>query len=420
MRRDTVLHYSEYRKRTSAFLLLLIAPVFSVVMAFRNFHFRWAKNLIWCFIVFYGYTFVFSNKGLDSDRYVQSLKYLAKQQSVSFSEFGQLLYSEDTNYVDILQPLLTFLVSRVTDDPRILFACFAFIFGFFYSRNVWFLLIKVENKIKREALPFLILFIFVVAIWQINGFRFYTAAHIFVYGLFLVADGKRGKGFLFCAASLFVHFSFSLPLMILVIYLLIGNKLVLSLFLYLASFFIAQVNPESLRVYGESLPIVFQQRSERYISDEYLEVRENQREKGRWFLEGRTTYLVYITNVLLIIVFLRHYHALKKNYHAASLFTYSLLLLALANVLSQVPSVGDRFEQVSLLILFSAFFFLSQSITSNIFSYWVKVPFILAMLLFVVVEIRIGFQTVGVLTVIGNPLIALLVDNNVALIDLFK
>lgn len=420
MRSETILRYAEYRKRTSAFLLLLLAPIFSLIMAIRNYQYPWAKNLVWLFIVFYGYTFVFSNKGLDSERYVQSLAYFAKQHATSFSEFTQLLYSEDTNYVDILQPVLTFLVSRFTDDGRILFACFGLIFGFFYSRNVWFLLSKVDHKVNQEARLFLILFIFIVAIWQINGFRFYTAAHIFVYGVFFVIDGKRIRGILFCMLSLFVHFSFLLPLLLLLIYHLVGNRLVLSFVLYLASFFIAQISPESLQTYSDALPKVFQQRSEKYIGDEYLETRKQLREKGRWFLEGRTTYLIYATNVLLILIFIRFYRELRDNYYAASLLTYSLLLLALSNILSQIPSVGDRFQQVSLLILYPALFFFMQKNSKNIFSNWVKVPFIMAMLLFIIVEIRIGFQTIGILTVIGNPLIAPLIKNDVAIIDLIK
>ena len=44
----------------------------------------------------------------------------------------------------------------------------------------------------------------------------------------------------------------------------------------------------------------------------------------------------------------------------------------------------------------------------------------MAMLLFIIVEIRIGFQTIGILTVIGNPLIAPLIKNDVAIIDLIK
>lgn len=420
VRQEAILRYAEYRKRSSGFLLLIIAPFFALVLAFRNYTYTWSKNLVWLFIIFYGYTFVVSNDEQDANRYVADLVSFSKKEINSPSDFLLLLYSDNTNFVDVAQPLLTFLVSRITDNGRILFAAFGLVFGYFYSRNIWRLLSYTDGKIKREALPFLILFIFVVAIWQINGFRFYTATHIFVYGLFFIVEKRRNKGLLFCALSVFVHFSFLLPLLILAIYLIIGNRIVLSAILYFSSFFISQVSPDFLRSYSDLLPAVFQERSDGYTSDEYLEVRKKLKAKGRWFLEGRTLIVVYMTNLVLLVIFFRYFKLLQQNKVSAGMLTFGLLFFAFANLLLEIPSVGARFQGVSLLIVVGALFIFVQQERMRLFSWLIKLPILASVILFVAVEIRIGMQTVGVMTIVGNPLIAPFVENDTSLLDLIK
>ncbi len=407
---------------SASYILWLVMPFASLLYAINNYRATWAKNIIWLFVIFYGYTFVISNDQLDSNRYKLALLEMSQKPATSLTEFSILLYGDDTDYVDILQPLLTFIISRFTADSRILFACFGLIFGFFYSRNVWFLLSIVGNRIKREAFPFLFLFIFVVSIWQLNGFRFATATHVFIYGLMLFFKGKKNKGFIFCIASLFVHFSFILPVIILFLHWFIGNRLIVCFSFFFVSFFVLQVTPEVLSGYIETVPIVFRARTENYTNADYVNelAKVNKKTVVNWYVTWRMVGLIYVTNLLLAIMFLKYRKLLGQHQLAASLLCYSLLLFSVANILSTVPSVGIRFQLVSMVILFGAIFFFVQANKQKLFPMWARVPLIAVTLLYVVVEIRIGFSTMGIMTIIGNPFIAPFVQNDIPLINLIK
>jgi hypothetical protein len=398
--------------------LFFFSPIISLVVALNNFKVSWSKNLVWAFVVFFGFTFVVSNQ-MDSTRYSDSLVRMAKLPIGNLANFLSLIYEKETGYVDVLQPLLTFIVSRFTDNSRVLFAVFGFVFGFFYSRNLWFLFSFVEGKLKREAIPFLLLAALVIAIWQINGFRFWTAAHVFVFGIFTLLTKGKIKGLVLCSTSLLIHFSFILPVLLTFIYLLAGNRLVIFMILYFASFFITQVRPEALKSYSGKIPEVFQERTEAYTSEKYIKERGKLNQQANWYVEGRVIAIHYSINLLLAVLFFRYKTKISSNKIAAGMLCFGLLLATVTNLLSQVPSML-RFQMVSDIILFSFFFLFVQQEKRNVFPQWVYIPFLLSAILYLVVEIRIGFETASLLTVLGNPLIAPFLSNDYPLIDFFK
>lgn len=409
------------RQRRYAYLLWFLAPFTTLLIAIWNYRAPSSKNMLWLFAIFYGYTFVISNNQLDSNRYAENLVILANQHGITIGDFVNLLYGEETDYVDILQPLVTFLVSRFTSDARILFAFFGLIFGFFYSRNIWFLLSFAGQRIKTESLPFLLLFVFMISLWQINGFRFATASQVFIYGLFALANQEKRKGTLICIASLFVHFSFVLPVLVLLIHLLIGRRLFICFALYFVSFFMSQATPDFFTGYAKSLPEVFQERTSGYTSEAYLEARAKLAQKAvNWYITWRTLAIMYLSNLVLIVIFIKYRKLLADHKVAAGLICFALLLSAIANVLSGIPSAGLRFQLVAYAIMFASLYLFIQRAQWKLLPGWVTVPAMAAMLLYVIVEIRIGFDTMGIMTVIGNPFIAPFVDSDIPLIDLIK
>ncbi|MBL7873745.1 MAG: EpsG family protein [Cyclobacteriaceae bacterium] len=400
--------------------LFFVLPFAGLIAAVRSYKAVNAKNMVWLFIIFYGFTFVYTNHQMDANRYAKSLIYLYKQPVNSASDFFSLLYSKESNYVDLLQPLLTFLVSRFTDDPRILFTFFGVIFGYFYSRNIWFLFSFVKNKVKREALPFIIMAAFAISIWQMNGFRFWTAAHVFAYGFFLFLSGKPIRGLVISLASILVHFSFIFPVIVLLIYVIAGNRLFIYFILYILSFFISVVTPTTFSGYTKSLPGVFQERTDRYTSKAYLKRLDKAATvKVNWYIEGRLAAIRLAINFLLVITMINYRKFLNTRKVELSLLSFSLLIGSVVNVLSSVPSV-HRFYFLFYLLIFSFFFLLVQGMRERTFRWWVKAPVFIAILLFVVVEFRVGFDTMGVMTLIGNPLTAPFIQDEAPLINLIR
>jgi len=405
-------------KRSEAIILFLFSPVISLITAFRNHRQPWGKNIVWAFVVFFGYNFIVSGL-MDSTRYSARLLELSQNNIGGIQDFFNLIYEKDTGYVDILEPIITFILSRFTTDSRVLFAVFGFVFGYFYSRNLWFLLSYANGKLRREALPFLIVAALVIAIWQINGFRFWTAAHVFIFGIFTLLSQGKIKGFVISAASLFVHFSFILPVLLLLLYMIVGNRLVIFMILYFSSFFITQVRPEALKSYTVNVPEVFQERTQAYTNKEYIIEFGKLNKTANWYVEGRIIAIHYAVNLLFLIIFFRYRSQISVNRILVGMLCFGLLLAAAANLLSQIPSM-TRFQMVSDVILFSFLFLFVQNIKHRVFPGWAYLPFLLAAILYLVVEIRVGFETTGLLTVLGNPIIAPFLPNEFPLIDFFK
>lgn len=336
----------------SNLVLFLIWPFAAFLYALKNFHQKSGRIIIYLFILLFGFTFVLGNEKLDSFRYAEYFQNMSK---FTFSDlqyfFNNLFSTEQT--LDFGQPLITFLVSRFSDDHRVFFGVIAGIFGFFYLKSVSFLYNKHYYYNKNIYLLFFILYFALIInpIFNINGFRFWTATWIFFYGAYLFINTKEKKFFVITMISIFFHFSYIAPIAIFFFYLVLGNRNKLYLVLLVASFFISdivfQFIPQAANILGEGV----MERVGRYANlDTMKNVAENAelaKEEGKWylFLPGKFTFY-YIT-----FVFLYLWYKFKKKINEVPVintFSFSLLLLSFANTVSFIPSMG-RFRTLFLL-----------------------------------------------------------------------
>ena len=207
--------------RNPAFVLALLFPFLGLILSLANWRKSWAKNVFWLACIYMGAVQIFQPEGTmlgtgrDAGRYVMDL--IEMHDNVqSFSEVTSTFFDGRTN--DIFQPTLTFLVSRFTDNGHVLFFFLAIIFGFFYSRNVWYVLEKLPDRIPSGIWLLIACFFLVCPIWAINGFRMWTALHVFIYGALPFAlEGKKDK-LVWSFLSVLVHSSFIIVIVILGIY----------------------------------------------------------------------------------------------------------------------------------------------------------------------------------------------------------
>src|SRR5690606_25802455 len=101
-------------------------------------------NIFWAFIAFYGFNFVVVGN-YDATRYIEKLKVM-HHADVTIFNLISTIYTGESSKLDFIEPLLTFLVSRFTDDQQWLMLVFAVVFGYFHSRNLWFLLERVKRR----------------------------------------------------------------------------------------------------------------------------------------------------------------------------------------------------------------------------------------------------------------------------------
>ncbi|MBK7107889.1 MAG: hypothetical protein IPH61_01695 [Bacteroidetes bacterium] len=159
-----------------------------------------------------------------------------------------------------MRTIISITLSRFTNSQIALTTVYAFIFGFFYSRNLFFLIDNLKEKWKYGVLFLMIVFSLIVPIWDINGFRMYTAAHLFIYGLLPYLFFGNKKYLWFCAFSPLVHFSFVLPVIVLFIYLLAGNHIHVYFILFILSMIFPVLNLNW-----------FNQNFERYLPEVFID-----------------------------------------------------------------------------------------------------------------------------------------------------
>src|SRR5690606_14498900 len=100
-------------------------PLLAVFLAFRNFRAPVSKNIIWAFVIFYGFTFAIGteNSGSDIVRYVAEMRSLY---GVDLSVPEAFEYYRSTEEVDVLKTLIEIVVSRFTESSSVLIAVYAF------------------------------------------------------------------------------------------------------------------------------------------------------------------------------------------------------------------------------------------------------------------------------------------------------
>ena len=373
-------------------------------------------NIFWLFCIFLGLTFVIASEGPDSARYASTLKTF-HDEGITWSELINSIYTPGSNFVDVVQPVVTWFISLFTDNPSVLLAGFALIFGFFYSRNLWYLLDKIDDKISLVTFIFVLTFALINPIWHINGFRMWTASQVFIYGLlpYLFEGNKRRLWW--SVGSILFHFSFIFPVAILATYVLFKNRLIIYFIFFIVTSFINTINLEAIRDLLDFLPSFMDPRVESYTNINYAQRIAEARERINWYVPLSGEVLTYTSYLFAIFIFLKGRKRLEGPF--LNLFCFGLWFYGWANLASLVPS-GGRFVSIANLIMI---FFITLYLQENYFQKVLKVLRGISMpglLLFIVVAIRIGFDYISFATTFGNPILMLFVHDNTPLIAYVK
>ncbi|MFC4871569.1 hypothetical protein [Negadavirga shengliensis] len=404
----------------SVWIIFLISPIIAVLYAFRYPKAYWVKNVIWMMVAFHGMTMPIIREGLDANRYKEALHKMAKE-DLSFEGIVNALYNDETRYVDVMQPMVTYLVSIFTANETFLFLVFGLIFGYFYSRNLWFLIQQsLKRKLDFYAWVLLIIFALIVAFWQINAFRFWTAAHIFFLGTIQIFYYKRQKGWLFILLSLLTHYAFIIPVVLLVFHFFYRIPYQILFFIFLATFSISEVDFGALNERLKSYtPSFLEHRVDAYVSEEYAEKRASKSETRSWHAKFYGKALKWSIFVLIAFLYVKRKPVFGPYLFFGRLFSFTLLLYSFANIASMVPS-GARYMTVTNLfamgLLFLVYISVGKSLKMN------RVLLILTpfLLFYGLVSLRSGADYMGIDLILSNPLIASVLKSDIALIEFVK
>src|SRR3954469_8515365 len=106
-------------------------------MSIKKYRDKWSPNILWAFVIFFGFTFAIGNESQGSD----ITRYVAQYQSF----YGHELTLDDSIEIfkksedaDVMRVSLALLLSRFSSSSVVLTTVYALIFGFFYSRNIFY------------------------------------------------------------------------------------------------------------------------------------------------------------------------------------------------------------------------------------------------------------------------------------------
>ena len=372
-------------------LLFLIWPFLAFITAIANYSRKEAKMVVYIFLIYYGLTFVLYSTGIDAYRYALNLGRTAE---LPFSDFYKIvggLYTETT--VDIVSPLVTFIVSRFTTNHGVLFAIWTAIFGYFYLKSISLLHDRYRLMPGWSALIVMIFFIMVIPVTTIGGVRMPVATWMFFYGAYHVVLNRDYRYLFIAMASSLVHWSFLSANAVLLIYFFAGNRNIVYIPIVILSFILPQLLAPVFESIAMEVGGPLQRRYEGYSSEGYILGMEESRAQASWFLP-LSNILVFNYLILLIIVIKFIYGNLMNGKYERNLFSFLLLFISLVNFGKVIPTFGGRFQTV---------FYLFASLYA--FLYFLKMPGnrihflaligIVPIALYIAIEFRIGSGTIN-------------------------
>ncbi|MCH8534619.1 MAG: EpsG family protein [Flavobacteriaceae bacterium] len=369
--------------------------------------------MLWFFTSFFGLTFVLTEDSGDAIRYAEDLYNM--HSNLGYDGFKGLLLVSG-GYTDLYQPLLTFLVSVFTDDPKYLFALFGLVLGYFFSKNIFIVLYAIKSNKNKFAFLLVILLAFVIHIGSgINGVRMWTGAHIFIYGTLSYFLHNNRKGLIVCLLSIFVHFSLLLPVLILFGLVATNFKFSLKLayIIFLASFVFAEANFSLGRDLVQNLPGVYDERASSYVSEAVENQILTKGYRERHWSKNISDYSLKALSLIFASILFFYRRKLIQSNGIKHLFLFGVLFFSLTNYFSLIPSIG-RYLKIALfliLVVYIISYINNKEIRKPIYNLAI-LPFLVGYLIF---QLRVFLDYPSLWLIIGNPLVAILVDNEITL-----
>lgn len=407
--------------------VFLISPFVSFSVALMHPNDKFSYNIIWFFTIFFGLTFAIDYEAsYDLVRYLEEFNSW-KGEGKDLNYLIQNSYGVERNsHTDIFFPLISLISARLYLSNILFLGFLGLIFGYFYSRIYKNLMDNISLfKIDFFLIILISTFMLINPIWRgINGIRFSLAAIIFVY---IILNNYK-KGFtlvnLLKISSLFlIHFSMLFPIVIFFIFHFMHRvlKIEILFFTFLISFFMTSINLGELNyMIRDFLPDFLHARSDAYLRDSYLtEISEKHAETNLYALIFLKS-LFYATSLMIFFIFKNFKNLITYDPKLIYIIKFSFLFAAIVNMLSFIPSFS-RMGLISNTLILYIFMVMITNITINKnYLMLSKILITPLLVLYVIVQMRIGFDHMSIETILGNPLMALFDLDNTPLIDLIK
>lgn len=415
------------------FIVTLFFPFIGLVLSLCYWQKSWAKNIFWLACTYMGAVLIFAPEGQilgtgkDGGRYVLKLIDMYYDPHITLAKILSR-YRVDTNYMDLYQQTTTFLVSRITDNGHVLFTLYAFVFGFFYSRNMWYIFERLPQKGMGILYVLFILYLLVCPITQINGVRMWTALHVYVYAILpYLIERDKSKLWILIIAPL-IHFSYLYVVILAFLYVLIPYKLKANnmifiysaITIYVITLFINSLNLDAVSsTMAELSPETYEDRINMYVNQDVLDKRIEAESRNNWYVAAGKIVSNWSYAIILVFLYQPIRKYFRQNKSIMSLYAFTLIIGAFANITSLIPS-GGRFQVLSTMFKIPIILLVISSIPKHEKIYRITKAICIVLLLPLIVETRRLFDYFGINLIFGNFITVFFWESNVQLITFVK
>ena len=180
-------------------------------------------------------------------------------------------------------------------------------FGIFFVNNIWFIIERMDLRINHYNILWFMALFLIIPFWNINAFRFWAAAQIFIFGALRFFYSGNKKYLLISFLSIFSHFSFLIPIGLLIIHLLTPKKIFAANIVFMITFLISNLNISEFVETINFLPSGFQGKFIAYTSSAYLEgVNEFNNVRTNFYVKLRFILLLVAFEFMFLLIYFKH------------------------------------------------------------------------------------------------------------------
>jgi hypothetical protein len=410
----------------------LFVPFAMFLYALKHFFNKNSQLLILAFSFLYGYS-VFLESG-DITRYETTFYDVA---SYTWGDYYYLLtnfmslnkelyYTVNTaiSKPDLYSLSLNFIITRFTDNPRWFWAFVSLIYTAF-AINFINAIAAETNWIKNlfsQRMFFIGLVLIVPFYYGITGVRFWPALFLFATYALKFLHSKKIKYLLIASLSILFHYTFLLPIILLIITIFIPNNRFFYRILILISLLIFSISSVSTSLGAvKNATTVFEETaieesSSAYTDEEALIVRKERGLQTNWYVQFKNVSVFYfflILGILDVFGVLR----LKENNFLKATYPLLVAFLVLTLLTYGLGSIA-RFRFIYYILILSRFVILAgiQPFDNKLkFASFVLAPILI---LYTLVVFRAGFYTVDPLLLVNNSILTFFMHSDVSLSEL--
>jgi|26BtaG_2_1085354.scaffolds.fasta_scaffold03689_2 hypothetical protein len=328
-------------------ILFLISPFFASLYSLRRIKTKSSYLILFLTFVLFGLVFsVVSGKsesggyGFDGEFYRSSFERFQYVTNWEFIEGFKEFLSFDEGKKDYYFDTVAFYISRFTDNYHVMFMIVAIIFAFFALKSFRFL--TAEKKFDTSLSSYILIYLFTFnQIFNINGFRFWTAAWIAVFCVFQIYRNGNKWYVLLALLTPYFHGTYWIFIGVLVIVQIFKRFDRIWVALFFISFLVSTLAVELIQYFQSYLPTFLSRSVDSYTNADYIEQRQTWSGFGWLPVMFENFVRVYLN--IMVVLFIKHSDEIKANPKTKDLYSFLLIWITIFNFFMFVPSLGNRF-----------------------------------------------------------------------------